>query len=216
MRPVAALLLAVLAGAECERTPPESFAQAGGGPSSPVPPAALSAPPGPVAAAPPVAPPPSGDGARCILPTPAEPPAAVLPGPAPGCPPDPEGGSKKLPMVRVSFPEASGVSVDAELVRSEHDSMRGLMYRKSLGADRGMLFDLMVRDDHKFWMHNTCIPLDLLYVDEDGVLVGIVENAPTLDDESRGVGCLSRWVLEVNAGWSRRHGVKAGQHVRLP
>jgi uncharacterized membrane protein (UPF0127 family) len=119
-------------------------------------------------------------------------------------------------VVPVSFPEAGGVRVDAELVRSEHDSMRGLMYRKSLGADRGMLFDLLVRDDHKFWMHNTCIPLDLLYIDEDGLLVGIVENAPTLNDESRGVGCPSRWVLEVNAGWSRQHGVKAGQHVSLP
>jgi uncharacterized membrane protein (UPF0127 family) len=116
----------------------------------------------------------------------------------------------------VAFPDASGTAVDAELVRSEHDAMRGLMYRKTLGAERGMLFDLRIRDDHKFWMHNTCIPLDLLYIDEDGLLVGIVENAPTLDDESRGVGCPSRWVLEVNAGWSRRHGVKAGQHVSLP
>jgi uncharacterized membrane protein (UPF0127 family) len=116
----------------------------------------------------------------------------------------------------VAFPDASGTAVDAELVRSEHDTMRGLMYRKTLGAERGMLFDLRIRDDHKFWMHNTCIPLDLLYIDEDGLLVGIVENAPTLDDESRGVGCPSRWVLEVNAGWSRRHGVKAGQHVSLP
>jgi hypothetical protein len=129
---------------------------------------------------------------------------------------DPEGGPGKLPVVRVAFPDAPGVAVDAELVRSEHDTMRGLMYRKSMGAERGMLFDLTVRDDHKFWMHNTCIPLDLLYIDDDGLLVGIVENAPTLDDESRGVGCLSRWVLEVNAGWSRRHNVKAGQHVTLP
>jgi uncharacterized protein len=121
-----------------------------------------------------------------------------------------------LPVARVAFPDAGGVAVDAEVVRSEHDTMRGLMYRKSLGAERGMLFDLSVRDDHKFWMHNTCIPLDLLYIDEDGLLVGIVENAPTLDDTSRGVGCPSRWVLEVNAGWSRRHGVKAGQRVKLP
>ncbi len=140
----------------------------------------------------------------------------MAPGPVSNCPPDPEGGPGKLPVVRVSFPDANGVAVDAELVRSEHDSMRGLMYRKSLGAERGMLFDLLVRDDHKFWMHNTCIPLDLLYVDEDGLLVGIVENAPTLNDESRGVHCPSRWVLEVNAGWSRRHGVRAGQHVNLP
>jgi uncharacterized membrane protein (UPF0127 family) len=65
-------------------------------------------------------------------------------------------------------------------------------------------------------MHNTCIPLDLLYIDDDGLIVGIVENAPTLNDEPRGVGCASRYVLEVNAGWSRRHGVKAGQFASLP
>jgi uncharacterized membrane protein (UPF0127 family) len=118
--------------------------------------------------------------------------------------------------VRVTFPEVSGVAVDAELARSEHDTMRGLMYRRQMAEERGMLFDLRVRDDHKFWMHNTCIPLDLLYVDEDGLIVGIVENAPTLDDQSRGVGCPSRYVLEVNAGWSRRHGVRAGQKLVLP
>ncbi len=215
MRTVAALMLAVLAGAECERTPPETFSQAGESWSA-APPAA-SSPPASAASATSVAAVPTPDGnARCVLLTPAAPPPPVAPGPAPGCPPDPEGGPGKLPVVRVSFPDAGGIGVDAELVRSEHDSMRGLMYRKSLGAQRGMLFDLQVRDDHKFWMHNTCIPLDLLYIDQDGLLVGIVENAPTLDDESRGVGCLSRWVLEVNAGWSRRHGVKAGQHVALP
>ena len=49
-----------------------------------------------------------------------------------------------------------------------------------------------------------------------GLIVGIVENAPTLNNESRSVGCPSRWVLEVNAGWSRRHGVRAGQHLVLP
>ncbi|MDP9000049.1 MAG: DUF192 domain-containing protein, partial [Myxococcota bacterium] len=101
-------------------------------------------------------------------------------------------------------------------VRSQHDTTRGLMYRKSLAEDRGMLFDLGTRDDHKFWMHNTCIPLDLLYADEDGFIVGIVENAPTLNDEARGVGCPSLFVLEVNAGWARRHGVKAGQAMRIP
>ena len=45
--------------------------------------------------------------------------------------------------------------------------------------ERGMLFDLKVRENHQFWMHNTCIPLDLLYIDEDGLIAGIVENAPT-------------------------------------
>jgi uncharacterized protein len=120
-----------------------------------------------------------------------------------------------VPMVRVGFPDAVGVAVDAELVASAHDTMRGLMYRKSMADDRGMLFAL-AREDHSFWMHNTCIPLDLLYVDDDGLIVGIVENAPTLDDAPRSVGCPSRFVLEVNAGWARKHGVKAGQHMTIP
>jgi uncharacterized membrane protein (UPF0127 family) len=85
-----------------------------------------------------------------------------------------------------------------------------------MGEDRGMLFDLRTRSDHEFWMHNTCIPLDLLFVDTDGLIVGIVENAPTLDDAPRSVKCPSRYVLEVNAGWSRRHGVKAGQQMSIP
>ncbi len=187
----------------CERTPAEDFASR---PSIPVS-AALAAPSPPV---------PAG---RCVLPTPSQPPLAVAAGPAAGCPSDPEGleaAATRLPVVRVAFPETGGVAVDAEMVSSEHDMARGLMYRTSLAQDRGMLFDLHLRDDHKFWMHNTCIPLDLLYVDDDGLLVGIVENAPTLNDDSRGVGCPSRYVLEVNAGWARRHGVKAGQRVSIP
>jgi uncharacterized membrane protein (UPF0127 family) len=202
MRVLVALLVS-LGGAECERTPAEDFARPG--------PRMAHSISAPVVPAGPVVP-----TARCVRPTPAEPPPPVRPGPALGCPVDPESGASKSQRVRVAFPDVSGVGVDAELVRNEHDTTRGLMYRKSLDEERGMLFDLRVRDDHKFWMHNTCIPLDLLYVDEDGLIVGIVENAPTLDDETRGVDCPSRWVLEVNAGWARRHGVKAGQHMSLP
>jgi uncharacterized membrane protein (UPF0127 family) len=121
-------------------------------------------------------------------------------------------------VVRVAFPDAveGSVAVDAELVSTEHDMARGLMYRTTMPEDRGMLFDLGTREDHKFWMHNTCIPLDLFYIDRDGLLVGIVESAPTLNDAPRGVGCPSAYVLEMNAGWARRHGVKAGQHIGLP
>jgi uncharacterized protein len=119
-------------------------------------------------------------------------------------------------MVQVKFPDVGGLVVDAEFVRSEHDTSRGLMYRRSLESNRGMLFDLRRRDEHKFWMHNTCIPLDMLFIDEDGLVVGIVENAPTLNDDARGVDCPSRYVLEVNAGWTRAHGVRAGTTVMLP
>ena len=208
--PLTSLLMTALAAAACSRTPAEEFpARSGGAETSVVVPAASSA-----TLAPPNA---SANrlAGRCLKPTPSAAPAAAAPGPAAGCPADPEGGPPTVPVVPVGFPDAS-LRLDAELVSSQHDTSRGLMYRRSMPQDRGMLFDLRVRDDHMFWMHNTCIPLDLLYVDEDGLIAGIVENAPVLDDASRGVGCPSRYVLEVNAGWSRRHGIRAGQVMNLP
>jgi uncharacterized membrane protein (UPF0127 family) len=208
------LALLVALGLGCQRTPQEDFVGSG---TASFPVTVVDAAPG--RPPPAEAPTPTLDAApsgRCLKLTPSEPPPAVPPGSAPGCPPDPEPRQPRLPQVHLGFPDVGTVAVDADLVRSEHDTARGLMFRKSMPEDRGMLFDLRFRDDHKFWMHNTCIPLDLLFVDDDGLIVGIVENAPTLDDASRGVGCPSRWVLEVNAGWARRHGVKAGQHLRLP
>ena len=86
----------------------------------------------------------------------------------------------------------------------------------NMAENHRMLFDLHVTKDQVFWMHNTCIPLDMLYIDESGRIVGILENVPVLNDDQRSVGCPSRWVLEVNAGWSRRHGVRAGDKIRLP
>ncbi|HEY8039039.1 MAG TPA: DUF192 domain-containing protein [Polyangiaceae bacterium] len=213
MRGALLLVAAMLALPGCDRTPAEDFPTRAPGSAltSSVPPAASSA------VLPAVGPPPAALAGRCVRATPVSAPPAVSPGPAAGCPADPE-GNQKVPVARVAFPDAAGAgaAVDAEVVSSEHDTMRGLMYRRSMPEEHAMLFDLRVRDDHQFWMHNTCIPLDLLYVDEDGLVVGIVENAPTLDDTSRGVGCPSRYVLEVNAGWSRRHGVKAGQRMTIP
>jgi uncharacterized protein len=216
MRATVPLLFAGLGGAlgaaECERAPPEDFVSHTAAPALVAPTAATVA----SASAPARSAAPPG---RCVLATPAQPPPPVAPGPAAGCPSDPErrDGMAGSPLwARAVFPEAAGVAVTAEVVRSPHDTTRGLMYRTSLEEGRGMLFDLGEHEDHKFWMHNTCIPLDLLYVDQDGLIVGIVENAPTLDDDARGVGCASSYVLEVNAGWARRHGVKAGQHMTIP
>jgi uncharacterized membrane protein (UPF0127 family) len=212
------LSLALPVCAACQRTPEEP---------APATTVTLVAPPrastptlvaqsaGPAVSVPPA----SSDGpslaGRCVLATPKDPPPTVAPGPAPGCPRDPEPAQQRLPIVSLRFPDAAGVAIDAELVSSEHDVERGLMYRKQMADDRGMLFRLN-RTEHVFWMHNTCIPLDMLFVDDDGLVVGIVENVPTLNDAHRTVGCPSSWVLETNAGWSRKHGVKAGQRVAIP
>lgn len=152
-------------------------------------------------------------GARCIVPL-AQTAPAVPPAAGNQCPADPQ-GRFKLSRAQVGIPEAK-VTVDAELARSMAEGERGLMYRKQMGEDEGMLFYIDEKRIQTFWMHNTCIPLDMLFIDDDGTIVGVVESAPVLDDGARQVDCPSRFVLEVNAGWTRRHGVKPGQRVVIP
>lgn len=156
-----------------------------------------------------------GEARRCIRPTPATPARKLArPGPDPACPKDPTG----IPALRsgkVIFLEAKAPDVLVEIVEREQDRARGLMYRKSMPESHGMLFVFQERENHTFWMRNTCIPLDMLFLDSDGTIVGIEENTPTMNDSTFEVGCPSTYVLEVNAGWTRRHGVVAGQKVKL-
>lgn len=159
-------------------------------------------------------PPPARAQGRCVKPTPA---AAARPtpkSPDPACPKDPE-TPPKLRNAKVVFTEAKGDAVTVEVAENDHDRQRGLMYRKSMPQDHGMIFNFAVTENHAFWMHNTCIPLDMLFIAEDGLIVGIEENTPTMSDDTFEVGCPSKYVLELNAGWTRAHGVTAGQRVKL-
>lgn len=91
------------------------------------------------------------------------------------------------------------------------------MYRTHMPDNAGMLFDFPGQPKvQSFWMRNTCIPLDMLFIQEDGFITGILENVPTLNEASRSIPCPVRYVLEVNAGWTRKNGVRAGQFVKLP
>jgi len=118
-------------------------------------------------------------------------------------------------MLPLRFVEAK-LSIQAELARTPAETTKGLMYRTTMPADQGMLFRLGERRLQAFWMRNTCLPLDMFFIDEDETIVGIVENVPVLNEEERKVSCPSRYVLETNAGWARSHGVRPGQHVVLP
>jgi uncharacterized membrane protein (UPF0127 family) len=160
----------------------------------------------------------AGDAARrCIKPTPATPARALAgagPGPDPACPPDPT-GPPALRSGKVIFIEAKAPDVMVDIAERDKERSRGLMFRKSMPENQGMIFAFQDRVNHTFWMHNTCIPLDMLFIDNDGMIVGIEENTPTMNDATFEVGCPSTYVLELNAGWARRHGVVAGQRVKL-
>lgn len=153
---------------------------------------------------------------RCVVPMSAKPPPKPLP--AESCPPDPVFGGLTLDKAKVSFPDAPGAPViEVELARGPRERQRGLMYRTRLDDDAGMLFDFPGKPRvQSFWMRNTCIPLDMLFITEDGFIAGVQENVPTLNDASRSIPCPVRYVLEVNAGWVRAHGVEPGQLVKLP
>jgi uncharacterized membrane protein (UPF0127 family) len=116
--------------------------------------------------------------------------------------------------VVLSPPGEDPVSVTVEVVQTDQDRQRGLMYRKHLAPDAGMLFIFEREEQHNFWMHNTLIPLDMLFIKADWTVLGIVENATPHTDSLRGVPGASQYVLEVNAGFSRRHGLQAGMSVR--
>lgn len=153
---------------------------------------------------------------KCIRPTPAEPARQIAgPVPDPRCPKDDLAKPPKLRTGKVVFTDAKDLPVTVEITDDDASRQRGLMYRKSMADDHGMIFAFDEPSNHQFWMHNTCIPLDMLFVDAGGTIVGIEENAHTLDDSIYEVGCPSSYVIEVNAGFTRKHGIKAGQKVRL-
>ena len=142
--------------------------------------------------------------------------AAPVPAkPAELCPKD-TGTPPKLKRRALRFPEAPGspkLTVEMASTPGEHE--RGLMFRTKMAENQGMLFEWPVEGRRVFWMRNTCLPLDMLFIAKDGTVAGIQEQVPTLNEAPRTVPCPAAYVLEVNAGWCRRHGVKPGMHMQL-
>lgn len=106
-------------------------------------------------------------------------------------------------------------TVDVEVVTTEAQIHRGLMFRQHLPPEAGMLFLMPVEKDWTFWMRNTLIPLDMIFIRGDMTIAGIVENAEPKTETLRSVGAPSRYVLEVNAGWARAHRVGNGARARF-
>ena len=105
--------------------------------------------------------------------------------------------------------------VQVELAVSNLQLRQGLMYRKSLPEFRGMLFMFPFESHQTFWMKNTLIPLDLIFIGEDMKVREIIENAAPESEQVLSIEQPSRYVLEVNASYSSKHGVKAGDLVEF-
>jgi uncharacterized membrane protein (UPF0127 family) len=140
--------------------------------------------------------------------------AASLAGCASSSRPEPT-PPRPAPRVVVETPEGGRHAVAVELARTDAERERGLMFRRELAEDAGMLFLFEESDRHAFWMKNTLLPLDMLFIDEGGRVAGLVADAEPLTLTPRDPGVASRYVLEVRGGWAARHGVRPGARVRF-
>jgi len=126
-------------------------------------------------------------------------------------PPPPEAPKAKVVMTTPS----GDVMVEVEVVATDAKIMRGLMYRQHLPPDAGMLFLMGKEYDWQFYMRNTLIPLDMIFIKQDMTIAGIVENAEPRTETLRQVHVPSSYVLEVNGGYTASHHVAAGAKVRF-
>ena len=113
------------------------------------------------------------------------------------------------------LPDGGERRVLVEVARTARQIGRGLMYREHLPPDSGMLFLLRRDKIQTFWMKNTLIPLDMIFVSGSMDVVGVVENAEPRTLTSRKVSRPSQYVVEVNGGWAKKNGVGTGSRVRF-
>jgi uncharacterized membrane protein (UPF0127 family) len=131
------------------------------------------------------------------------------------------------PRAKVTF--GDGTAVTTELARTPAEQQRGLMFRKSLAEREGMLFVFDTPDFRPFWMQNCVIPLDIIWVDESSTIASIAESVPPCKMAGCEPPCASnecptyppragtkaKYVVEVQAGFSKAHKVAVGQKIKI-
>jgi uncharacterized protein len=103
-----------------------------------------------------------------------------------------------------------------ELAQTSEERAQGLMFRQTLAKDAGMLFDFGEEREVAFWMRNTFIPLDMIFIAADGEIKSIHENARPQDPTSIPSGFPVRFVLEIPGGRSREIGLAVGDRLEHP
>lgn len=117
---------------------------------------------------------------------------------------------------RVILPD--GAAIRVEVASDDPTRAQGLMFRDQLAADRGMIFLFPQTGNYPFWMKNTLIPLDMIWIDEQKRIVAVKQNVPPCKADpcpSYDPQAFARYVLELAAGVAGRHGLVNGQTVRF-
>ena len=115
----------------------------------------------------------------------------------------------QMPRIELS---ASFHRIDAEVAADQQNRMQGLMNRRSMATNQGMLFVFTHPDRHCMWMRNTLLPLSVAFLDEQGRILNIEDMKPQTENNH----CASspaRFALEMNQGWFASKGIKVGQRI---
>lgn len=119
-------------------------------------------------------------------------------------------------MARAQMPEVAlsvnGHKLTVEVASTEATRTQGLMHRRILPADRGMLFVFPDISRHAMWMMNTYIPLSVAFLDEGGTIINIEDMKPHTQD-SHPSAKPAKYALEMNLGWFAKRGIKPGAKI---
>ncbi len=103
--------------------------------------------------------------------------------------------------------------IDIEVAQTPDEEQQGLMYRRSMADSLGMLFIFDTEEEQSFWMKNTYIPLDIIYVNSKKEIVSIAQDCKPLSEESVPSNGKAIYVVEVNGGYAAEKGLKAGDKI---
>jgi uncharacterized membrane protein (UPF0127 family) len=138
-----------------------------------------------------------------------------------GCTPEDASQDRAEPSFeregRLAFVQPSGDTlrtIDIEIADTDAERQRGLMGRRSLGYDRGMLFIFDTVDDGGMWMKNTPLPLDIVFVAPDSQVINIARRTTPFSEETITPEAPKKFVVEVRAGFARRFGLTDSTRVR--
>lgn len=105
--------------------------------------------------------------------------------------------------------------IDIEIADNEPKTMQGLMHRKSMEESHGMLFIFPIAEEHSFWMKNTLISLDIIFVDVNRKIIKIHKNTTPMSTKSLPSGGPTLYVVEVNAGYTDKYGINEGDYINF-
>lgn len=119
------------------------------------------------------------------------------------------------PQVTIHRATGKPVTVTVEIAATPAQRERGLMFRRELPSAGGMLFIFPSESDHRFWMKNTALSLDIIFIGSNLRVVGMQTDAVPYSERRLSVGKPSRYVLEVAAGFCAREGIQVGDRVEF-